>query len=339
MALAAINSCVPLNLVQHDLELVLSHRPTTIRKGRYSFYTVNLTVDEQVHVIVPADKNLIALRAASTNKASPPKEWSKESCRSSTAVASADHLASMLDDFQCKNPNCKADWRTLWDVMRTHQTPRYTYGLFQRSIWPMYNMAGVEKGQCKMNRFVATLTNYNGMTAALAQTPQSFTEEKIRSIDNYIKANPKAQIGGNKMIRGFCIGLKKFLRCTATRMPLFDDVDGLDNDTLDYDSLPIIHLMLHLSTYYKDGAISNMLHLSPFEAPLSTTGPINDVVDFLSNGLVQNANPNVLAIIRMNLTQRNQMHDLVENGTFVADKTLLHYRGSREFCTKVAAHK
>lgn len=65
--LAAINSCALLKSVQHDLELVLSHGTTAIRKGQCSFYTVNSTVDEQVHVIVPADKNLITLRVAGAN--------------------------------------------------------------------------------------------------------------------------------------------------------------------------------------------------------------------------------------------------------------------------------
>ncbi|KAG1837146.1 hypothetical protein C8R48DRAFT_782785 [Suillus tomentosus] len=222
--LAAINSCALLKSVQPDLELVLSHGTTALRKGQGNFYTVNSTIDKQVHVIVPADKNLIALRVAGANEASPPKEQSEESCRYSTAVASADQLVLMLNDFQHKNPNCKKDWKSLWDTTRTSQAPRNTYELFRRSIWPMYNMAGVEEGRCKMIQFVTTLTKYDGMTDLLARTPQLFTEKKIKSIDQYIRANPKARI-------------EVFLKSAAAHIPLHDHVDSLDDGSLRDDSL------------------------------------------------------------------------------------------------------
>ncbi|KAG2048568.1 hypothetical protein BDR06DRAFT_1012927 [Suillus hirtellus] len=164
--LAAINLCALLKSVQPDLELVLSHGTTALRKGQGNFYMVNSTIDKQVHVIVPADKNLIALRVAGANEASPPEEQSEESCRYSTAVASTDH-----------------------------------------------------------------------MTDLLARTPQLFTEKKIKSIDKYIRANPKAQIGGSKRTRGFHVGLQAFLKSTTAYIPLHDDVDSLDNDSLDDGSL------------------------------------------------------------------------------------------------------
>ncbi|KAG1893512.1 uncharacterized protein F5891DRAFT_985857 [Suillus fuscotomentosus] len=223
--LAAINSCALLKLVQYDLELVLSHGTTTIRKGQYSFYTVNSTVDEWPALIKHRPPRNSLRRAAERLEVPMGHNADVTGTKEHLRAVSKVNLAHVQHDKCC----C-------------------TLLPFIHSVL----QAGVEEGQCKMNQFVATLTKYDSMTDLLARTPQLFMEEKIKSIDKYIKASPKAQIGGNKMTRGFHVGLHEFLFITYSRsdystemflksatahVPLHDNVDSLDDSSLKDDSL------------------------------------------------------------------------------------------------------
>ncbi|KAG2067684.1 hypothetical protein BDR04DRAFT_1120326 [Suillus decipiens] len=225
---------------QYDLELMLSHGPTIRQKELHSFHIADLTIDERIYVIVP-ENHMIEIRVASTNKVSSSRKQTKEnhsmsSKSGSTTISRANQLACIINKSMARKSTCKKDWKLLKRLTRQYQKPKYSYKLFRQSIWPLYNLAGIEQGWYTMSEFVRAV-RCQGLTEGLVRIPLLFTKQQIQDIDAYLQTYPKVNLGGDEKFRGFNVGLEEFLKSTTKIIPLVYNEDSHDEDSLEEDSL------------------------------------------------------------------------------------------------------